>query len=226
MTNKNTKIFGIGLSRTGTLSLTKALTILGIKAKHYPNDKITQKELRAGNYNLSLFNEVQALTDIPVSLYYPQFDRLFPDSKFILTTRPIDSWLTSVENHFKLYVEHMRDDFDDFVLACVYGTLHFNAERFRYVKELHEYNVRRYFSGRPEKLLIFDVSQGDGWEKICDFLGCSIPNEVFPHANEKLLFPAKRSKARNPVRKMIRIIKGLSNNRGQPNIPHSLSNQD
>jgi hypothetical protein len=226
MTNKNIKVFGIGLSRTGTLSLTKALTTLGIKTKHYPNDETTQKELKAANYNLSLLNEVQALTDIPVSLYYPQFDRLFPESKFILTTRPTDSWLTSVENHFKLYVEHMRDDFDDFVLACVYGTLHFDAERFRYVKELHEYNVQRYFFGRPEKLLVLDVSQGDGWEKICDFLGCSIPNEVFPHVNEGLLFPARQSKVRNQLRKLMRVIKGRSTNRRRPNIPHLLSKQD
>jgi len=101
----------------------------------------------------------------------------------------------------------MRDDFDDFVLACVYGILHFNAERFRYVKELHENNVRTYFADQPGKLLILNLYQGDGWEKICDFLDCPIPNEVFPHENKRLLFPAKSSNGKNLLGKLMRIIK-------------------
>jgi hypothetical protein len=207
MIDKKIRIFGLGLSRTGTLSLTKALTVLGIKTKHYPNDRTTQNELRRGNYNLSLLNEVQALTDIPVSPYYAQFDRLFPASKFILTTRPTASWLFSMENHFRLYVENRRDEFDDFVFACVYGTLHFSADRFRYVKEQHEDNVCRYFAGRPDKLLILNVHEGDGWEKICDFLSCPLPNEVFPHVNNRLESPAKASRGNKLLRRLARMIK-------------------
>jgi hypothetical protein len=202
MLNSHTKILGIGLSRTGTMSLTKALTILGIKTRHYPNDKTTQNELKAGNYDLSVLQEVQALTDIPVSPYYAQLDRLFPQSKFILTTRPTDSWLRSIENHFRLYVEHRRDDFDDFVHACVYGSLHFSADRFAYVKELHEANCRRYFADQPEKLLVLDFHQGDdGWAKICGFLGCPVPNEVFPHENKSRSYPATPTKRAIPTKR-------------------------
>ena len=100
MLKKNTKIFGIGLSRTGTLSLTNALSILGIKTKHFPDDKITQSELRTGQYKLSILNNYQALADIPISPYYAEFDRLFPGITFILTTRSIDSWLKSIKHHF------------------------------------------------------------------------------------------------------------------------------
>ena len=59
------KVFGIGLSRTGTVSLTAALNVLGIDAVHYPNDAATQEELKAGRYRLSVLDRVQALTDIP-----------------------------------------------------------------------------------------------------------------------------------------------------------------
>jgi hypothetical protein len=186
------KIFGIGLSRTGTLSLTTALEQLGIVATHYPNDKATRDELRRGHYSLSILDHVQALLDIPVSPYYAQFDHIYPEAKFILTTRPLESWLRSMENHFSLYVEHMRDDFDDFVHACVYGALYFSSERFRYVKELHERNVRDYFSGRPEKLLVFDVSQGDSWPELCPFLDLPVPDSPFPHANLARSEPARR----------------------------------
>jgi hypothetical protein len=190
--DKNVKIFGIGLSRTGTVSLTKALTLLGIKAEHYPNDSTTQEELRSGNYRLSVLNNVQALTDIPVAPYYPQFHKLFPSSKFILTTRPTELWLSSVESHFRNYVEQRRDSFDDFVFACVYGVLHFNADRFRYVKELHEANVRHYFADYPEQLLIFNVHEGHGWKEICNFLDCPVPDIPYPHENRKLTSPARK----------------------------------
>jgi hypothetical protein len=189
--DSNTRIFGIGLSKTGTVSLTKALTRLGIRAKHFPEDPTTQEELRRGQYRLSLLKEMQALIDIPVSPYYAQFDRLFPASKFILTTRPTDSWLPSMETHFKFWVEHRRDAYNDFVLACVYGALHFSADRFVYVKELHESNARRYFADRPDKLLVFDIFNGDGWPELCAFLGVPIPDAPYPHENKMLSAPAK-----------------------------------
>jgi Sulfotransferase domain len=189
-----TKLFGIGLSRTGTVSLTKALLQLGINAKHYPNDTATQEELKRGYYSLSILEEVQALLDIPVAPYYAQFDQVYSEAKFILTTRPTESWLASMEIHYRLYVEKMRDDFDDYVMACVYGALHFSRERFTYVKELHERNVTEYFSERPEKLLVFDVFRGDSWPELCRFLDCPIPDVPYPHRNMALTSPATRQR--------------------------------
>jgi hypothetical protein len=194
MIGERTKIFGIGLSRTGTMSLTSALQMLGIETQHYPNDVQTQDELKRGCYDLSVLNTVRALTDITVAPFYAQLDRLFPDSRFILTTRPTDDWLASVENHFRTYVEHRREPFDDFVFASVYGTLHFSAERFRYVKELHEENVKRYFASQPEKLLVLDLSRDPGWDAVCAFLGLSVPDEPFPRLNQARLTPATRAR--------------------------------
>jgi Sulfotransferase domain len=125
------KIFGIGLSRTGTLTLAKALTILGLDAQHFPDDPGTQEELKAGRYDLSILREKQALTDIPVAPFYAQFDALFPDSKFILTTRPTDSWLRSVENHFEMWVNQRRTPFDDFVHAWRLRDASFQREPIR-----------------------------------------------------------------------------------------------
>ncbi len=203
MLSPETRIFGIGLSRTGTTSLTKALSILGLKTQHYPNDKTTQHELRTGQYNLSILREEQALTDIPVAPFYAQFDRLYPQSKFILTTRPTASWLGSMENHFRLYVDYRRDDFDDFVLACVYGSLHFNPDRFAYVKELHENNCRIHFTGRPEKLLVLDLLEStDPWGQLCNFLGCAVPDQLFPHENKRRSYPAKPVRPKGLLEKL------------------------
>jgi len=81
------KVFGIGLSRTGTKSLTEALNMLGINVVHYPNDETTLQELIAGNYEFSLLNSWDGITDITVAPYYAQLDKIYPDSKFILTVR-------------------------------------------------------------------------------------------------------------------------------------------
>ena len=194
------KVFGIGLSRTGTLSLTRGLDMLGYRARHYPNDPTTQDELRSGRYALTVLREVDALTDIPVAPFYPQLDAIFPGSKFILTTRATESWLPSVANHFRMYVEHRRDAFDDFMLACVYGSLHFSEARFRYVKELHEDNVRRYFHERPDDLLVLDVSDGDPWQPLCAFLGVDVPTDPFPHTNRALAKPALKPGLRRRLR--------------------------
>jgi hypothetical protein len=47
-----TKVFGIGLSRTGSMSLTEALTILGFRALHFPADPVTQRERRLAGTGL------------------------------------------------------------------------------------------------------------------------------------------------------------------------------
>lgn len=181
------KIFGVGLSRTGTLSLAVALTRLGFETRHFPDDPTTQRELKAGYYRLSLLSGVDALLDIPVAPFYAQLDRAFPGSRFILSTRDTDAWLKSVENHFRMFVDHRRNAFDDFVFAAVYGSLEFSPERFAWVKERHEANVRSYFADRPRDLLVIDVSDGNGWNPLCDFLGLAAPDEPFPHVNEALV---------------------------------------
>ena len=212
----DTKIFGIGLSRTGTMSLTAALIELGIRATHFPEDKATQDELRRGHYHLSALNEVRALTDIPVAPYYAQLDRAFPASKFILTTRPTETWLRSMEKHFEFWIEHNRDPFTDFVLASTYGVLHFQPDRMRYVKESHEAGVRSYFAGQPHKLLVFDASAGDGWDELCRFLGRPIPEGPYPHVNVRLTAPAKRGVRAwvgRVLRTTIRRLRGLADGR-------------
>lgn len=183
------KVFGLGLSKTGTSSLTEALNRLGINSIHYPHDDETYEDLRAGNYRLRILEEWQGIIDIPVAPYYAQLDKIYPHSKFILTLRGREAWLRSCEVHWRLMMDWWHGfpqfkRFHEFIGACVYGTIEFNRERFSYVYDLHERNVRDYFHDRPNNLLVIDICGGEGWEKLCPFLGCEVPDEPFPHANE------------------------------------------
>jgi hypothetical protein len=86
-------VFGIGLSRTGTGSLSSALNILGWKTIHFPSDSLTFQNLCYGNFNLPILQSYNAITDTPAAAYFAQFDITFPGSKFILTVRDVDTWL-------------------------------------------------------------------------------------------------------------------------------------
>jgi len=70
----------------------------------------------------------------------------------------------------------------EFQRLVAYGGLTFHDEsRLRYAYESHERNVREYFLDRPKDLLIMDIVGGDGWDKLCEFLGRDLPKAPFPH---------------------------------------------
>jgi len=99
-TTPKPKVFGIGLSRTGTRSLTQALQVLGFDAIHYPADEDTYAELAHGQCELSVLRNYDALTDITTVPYYQQLDKIYPGSKFILTVSDREGWLKSCRNHW------------------------------------------------------------------------------------------------------------------------------
>jgi glycosyltransferase involved in cell wall biosynthesis len=156
------KILGIGLPGTGADLLSNALNGLGIKTIHLPQ-------------NLELINDVDGATDLPVTLAYRELDRIYPNSKFILTIRDIDDWLKSQEiQHQK--VERMGDGrVPDWVrelhIQC-YGSWLFERELWRKAYQKHLQGVRDYFQGRERDLLIVDVCIREGMQELRSFLRC------------------------------------------------------
>lgn len=92
-TNKVNKVFGVGLSKTATTSLTFALEILGFCTKHYPSLRYYPHWLRG--IKKHVLEEDQAFSDITIIPFYKELDRKYPGSKFILTARDLDDWLES-----------------------------------------------------------------------------------------------------------------------------------
>ena len=190
MNLSGSKVFGIGLSKTGTSSLDRALHELGIRSIHFPSDAVTHRELIAGKYRLSILEKYQGATDIPIAPFYAQFDETYPNSKFILTVRDVDSWLRSVAHHWEFmwqWAEHDRNfrEFLEFITACAYGVHRYEPSRFAFVYDQHQRGVREYFRDRPNDLLILDICGGDSWERLCPFLGVPVPERPFPVANRR-----------------------------------------
>lgn len=188
------KVFGIGLSRTGTHSLTRALHVLGFDTVHYPVDRTTLETLLRGDARFSLLEYYDGITDITVAPYYEDLDQAWPESKFVLTVREEESWLCSCRDHWARFsTSRFGEDqksttsmeIHRFLRAAVYASYEFDEDRFRRVYRRHREQVTGYFTGRDDDLLVLDVAAGEGYEKLALFLGVPVPAQPFPHRGKK-----------------------------------------
>ena len=182
MHTRTTKVFGIGLSKTGTTSLARALEILGYKTR----DFLGVTRYRAGDLSsidLREIDENEAFTDTPIPSFYKQLDEKYPDSKFILTTRNIDDWLRSCKKQFTKRMVERQSEATTQLHTDLYDCFEFDAEKYTHGYTRFVDGVRDYFSNRPEDLLVTDICGGSNWEELCDFLGKPVPDVPFPVAN-------------------------------------------
>ncbi len=135
-----------------------------------------------------LIEQYDLFSDNPVPFYYQDLDQLYSGSKFVLTTRPVDDWLKSVEWLLTHEVPKLSADMQhlaDAVHKQLYGRTSFDESAFRAFWHSYHVGAGRYFANRPDDLLRLDFSSGDGWEKLCPFLGKPIPGRPFPHSNRR-----------------------------------------
>jgi hypothetical protein len=173
------KVFGVGFHKTGTKSLGRALEILGYRVcgpvgVHDP-DIANKLPKLAFDY----VPQFDAFQDNPWAVLYRALDLHFPESKFILTLRPVDAWISSVVRYFGETDTPMR--------AWIYGEdcAHPLGHETHYVQRYEQHNqaVLAYFSHRPDDLLVLKLTEGEGWDRLCEFLGKSVPEGSFPHEN-------------------------------------------
>ncbi len=198
-TKNKPKVFGLGLSRTGTRSLSAALHVLGFDTIHYPTDQQTLDTLIRGDAKFPQLDHFDGLTDITVSPYFEDLDRNYPGSKFILTVREEAGWLKSCSNHWSgrdAYAEgekgvgenehRIHMEIRRFLRAAVYAGYEYNPARFSRAYRRHVENVQRYFADRPGDLLVLNIATGEGYEKLAPFLGVPVPPSPFPHKGKRL----------------------------------------
>lgn len=169
------KIFGVGLSRTGTTSLTRSLSNVGIDIIHYPK-------------KTELFDPKNAgACDIPVIVHYKELDKIFPNSKFIYTIRDKEEWLSSMERYLPRKKNWNLAKWQLDNRKAVYGRLDFDREWFAERYDIHDNDVRMYFKERENDLLILNICGGDKLEKLFSFIGVSNHKNMlkeFPHENK------------------------------------------
>lgn len=183
MAGQKQKVFGVGMHRTGTTSLRSAMPTLGYKTVkpwrwtgRYNNTLKSENVLAdafylAANYDAAIY--------MPFMTFYKELYAAYPDAKFVLTERNEDAWIKSMVHFFgKRNWPEVR-----FVFGC--DATPENEEMLRTVFRRHNREVKSFFEDKPGSLLVMNLSKGDGWMELCDFIGADIPNAKFPRSNEK-----------------------------------------
>jgi hypothetical protein len=165
------RVFGIGLSRTGTTSLNQALNVLGFPSTHMP-----------GSFDQILSHK--AATDTSIACQFRFLDRRFPGSRFIYTVRDKESWLQSCERFWRGARLQFTNSLFKSIHCLLYRRIDFHRNAFSRAYDEHHQTILDYFAERSNDLLTLDVCKGDGWPMLCSFLGTDVPSTPFPHRNQ------------------------------------------
>lgn len=225
------KVVGVGYGRTGTLSLSLALAELGYPTLHTYQlvaenfdilemwtqnvvvPAIESKEILLGkpDFDLITSHGYTATADLPTSLYYEDIQNLYPDCKFILTTRDdseiwFKSWnimVTSVSRTTSHVFQHMFHHVEMVAMYFRWLSAIVNDDvkmlstplneplpiqiKDRAIASYEEHNRRVRAVIRPERLLEYNVR--DGWAPLCEFLEITrdCPQKPFPNTNTSLV---------------------------------------
>lgn len=170
------KIFIIGLPRTGTTSVSVALLNMGFSVAHTAFTKRT-------------FEVADAITDSPCFSDFKQLDHLFPNAKFIYLTRSLDKWLPSITMLLDKMAPHLAatGHFNPILKHSFHQTfsnkLPLTAIELADCYERHQQMVFSYFKGRGD-LLSIDISEQGSLEKMKQFLSVETGGETdFPRLN-------------------------------------------
>lgn len=194
------KVIGAGYGRTGTVSLQAGLQRLGFPCIHMADLIGDWARLRAwhdlatGRSEMDwikLFHGYEATVDWPGCLYYRELMEVFPQAKVILTVRDSERWFNSWErmwntiHRFRMFkfIPRLRmyhEVADHFILE---GLFNGQLDREKHIATYERHNEEVKSNVPAGRLLVYSV--GDGWEPLCQFLGCTPPaDEPFPHLNE------------------------------------------
>ena len=108
---------------------------------------------------------------------------MYPDAKFILTIRDENKWLKSTDK-YKWLTDNMVSRCPGYELFCKnFYNFDFSIETFRSYNE----SVINFFKGKEDQLLIMNIPDGDGYEKLCPFLDMRTMKHKFPNRKEVYL---------------------------------------
>lgn len=191
------KVIGAGLGRTGTLSLKLALEHIGLGACYHMTEMLAHMrshlplwiESAKGNPQWdTIFAGYQSSTDYPGCMFWRELVAEYPGAKVILTTRDPDKWFDSVTA--TVFSKAHRDRLEgnpmmaEFFALTVFGDIEDRlGDRAKMTEYFNAWNQAVIDEVPADRLLVY--SAGDGWERLCDFLGVPVPPEPYPRVNSR-----------------------------------------
>lgn len=173
------KVFGLGLARTGTTSMHEAMGLLGLRSAP---DSLPLLD----SIDIDFLGRYDAFFDNPIPFRYQALNTVCPNSKWIVTQRPLDDWLSSMDWLFGPGLARLKPDMrviGDRVHRQVYGSDRFDEDRLRRVYVQHYGELQEWL--RDRESVWVHIDQGCRWEPLCELLGTPVPPIDFPHANKR-----------------------------------------
>ncbi|MDJ0593663.1 MAG: sulfotransferase [Pleurocapsa sp. MO_226.B13] len=209
------RVLVVGMSRTGTDSMKRAMEILYGEPAYHMSVVLNKPQHLQFWSNLAfglvrpeeadwqqVFQGFVATTDMPSAYYFEHIAKTFPEAKVILTLRDEQEW---IESHCRLVQATLRFRFIRFLpplnrfwpFAEQLNRLIFGEESIdnnvinqRVVLTAYRNHNERVRQIIPaERLLEFNVQKG--WSPLCEFLGVQTPSTPFPHRNAGGMGPTK-----------------------------------
>ena len=188
-------VIGVGLGRTGTLSLKIALEMLGFRPCYHmvevwANPPCMGDWIAAadGKPNWEkIFAGYKATVDYPGCHFWRELTAAYPNAKVLLTVRDAGDWFESTQATIfspqlrgRVGASPARELLDKTVWgefgSAIDDRGHMLAAFERHTAEVQQAIPR-------ERLLVLDVKQG--WKPLCDFLGVPMPSKPFPKLNSR-----------------------------------------
>ncbi len=191
-------VIGAGLPRTGTLSFKLALEQLGFGPCHHMVEVLARPEVAMGWTQAArgeptdweaMLRDYHSSCDAPSCMFYATLAETFPDAKIVLTHRDPERWFESTQKTVfsKQLTAALADTpFGPMLEAVIHDRLGDINDHDTLIAAFHRHNAAVIRAIPPERLLVFEVSQG--WQPLCDFLGVPIPDAPFPVANSAAEF--------------------------------------
>jgi len=200
------QLVGVGLGRTGTMSLKLALEqLLGGTCHHmmevfgHPDEvPVWDAAMHGEAVDFpELLDGYCAIVDYPGAAVWRELTSAFPDAPVLLSTRSsAQVWWDSASSTIFPSTQRPADG-DDFsqqhraMIQAMFdrslGVPVDDAEGAMAAYDAHNAAVRAEIA--PERL--FEYQPGDGWGPLCAALGLPEPSEPFPHTNTREEFRSR-----------------------------------
>jgi len=226
MKEQNTEVeflvIGAGLPRTGTTSTFAALEqLLPGKCHHMKRTtngngdaifwpRAERGEVLEEDWKQFIKSEgLSAAVDFPMSLYWKDLMKIYPNAKVLLTVRDPVKWYISVKNTVRQGSHFIKESLAGLPLRTIgkligktmgnalftcwsptylgakypqglFGAVDAGEETA--VRFFNDWNEEVINNVPADRLLIFEVKQG--WAPLCQFLGLPEPDEPFPNTND------------------------------------------
>jgi hypothetical protein len=189
------QVIGVGLGRTGTMSLKLALERIGFGPCYHMAELLMNPErlplwmaVTEGRPDWeAVFDGYTATTDYPACLYWRELTNVYPEARIVLTLRDPDKWFESTQATIfsDTMTQRIRNSpVAPFFERTVWKDIGEHIHDRDFMIDFFERHVGAIRNEIPkERMLEYEVSQG--WEPLCEFLGVAAPESPFPRVNSR-----------------------------------------